>query len=62
MPERVKIVEGPVGILTRDITIQFPYIMDEEYKELRQYLKENHIDFVVKRGKRKDGRKRHKRT
>lgn len=62
MPERVKIVEGPVGILTRDITIQFPYIMDEEYKELRQYLKENHIDFVVKRGKRKDGSKGHKRT
>ncbi len=60
MPERVKIVEGPVGILTRDITIQFPYIMDEEYKELRQYLKENHIDFVVKRGKRKDGQKRNK--
>lgn len=58
----MSIVEGPVGIATRDITIQFPYIMEEEYKELRQYLKENHIDFVVKRGKRKDGNKRHKRT
>lgn len=56
------IVEGPVGIVTRNITIQFPYIMNEEYKELRQYLKENHIDFVVKRDKRKDGIKRHKRT
>ena len=60
MPENFKIIEGPVGILTRNITIQFPYIMDEEYKELRQYLKENHIDFVVKRGKRKDGQKRNK--
>lgn len=56
------VVEGPVGIVTRNITIQFPYIMDEEYKELRQYLKENHIDFVVKRGKRKYEHKRYKRT
>lgn len=55
------VIEGPVGIVTRDITIQFPYIMNEEYKELRQYLKENHIDFVVKRGKRKDGQKSNKR-
>lgn len=56
------VVEGPVGIVTRNITIQFPYIMDEEYKELRQYLKENHIDFAVKRGKRKYEHKRYKRT
>lgn len=54
------VIEGPVGIVTRDITIQFPYIMEEEYKELRQYLKENHIEFVVKRGKRKDGKRHNK--
>lgn len=37
-----------IGIQVADVTIRFPEIMEEEYKDLMEYLNDNHIVFEIK--------------